>query len=200
MRAKMPRGVDDTRASVGRRHRSRSHGRPGLGMDCLVLTQDTVGLVGEACKRLGLLGALTPRHDGRGWRALGRSAAAGPGSVQHDKQPQESQHHELRVKEVWNHGSAPSPWDDRGTFYLVFGAEQLSAGYRYTTRAGASGAMAPTSPVGRQRLRASHRLGPSVAYAPAWGGLHRGLAAGFSPEGHADDRTRPLHNAPHGGG
>src|SRR5262249_11007563 len=59
-----------------------------------------------------------------------------PGSVQHDKQPQESQHHELRVKEVWNHGSAPSPWDDRGTFYLVFGAEQLSAGYRYTTRLG----------------------------------------------------------------
>jgi hypothetical protein len=53
--------------------------------------------------------------------------------VQHDKQPQESQHHELIVKEVWNHGSAPSPWDDRGTFYLVFGAEQLSAGYRYTT-------------------------------------------------------------------
>src|SRR5215467_7181795 len=133
MGAKMPRGVDDTRASVGRRHRIRSHGRPGLGMDCLVLTQGTVGLVGEACKRLGLLGALTPRHDGRGWRALCRSASAGPGSVQHDKQPQESQHHELIVKEVWNHGSAPSPWDDRGTFYLVFGAEQLSAGYRYTT-------------------------------------------------------------------
>jgi hypothetical protein len=41
--------------SVGRRHRSRSHGRPGLGMGGLVLTQGTGGLVGEACKRLGLL-------------------------------------------------------------------------------------------------------------------------------------------------
>src|SRR5262249_16710175 len=118
----------------GRRHRIRSHGRPGLGMDCLVLTQGTVGLVGEACKRLGLLGALTPRHDGRGWRALCRSASAGAGSGEHDKEPQETPQPEARGKEVWNHGSAPSPWDDRGTFYLVFGAEQLSAGYRYTTR------------------------------------------------------------------
>ena len=90
--------------------------------------------MGEACKRLGLLGALTPRHDGLGGRALCCRASAGPGSVQHDKQLQESQDHQLVVKLVWNHGKAPSQWCDTEALYLVFGARQLSAGYRYTTQ------------------------------------------------------------------
>jgi hypothetical protein len=62
------------------------------------------------------------------------SASAGPDGVQHHTEPQKSQHHELRVKKVWNHSIAPSPWDDMGALYRVFGARQLSAGYRYTTR------------------------------------------------------------------
>jgi len=33
--------------------------------------------------------------------------------------------------ESWQ--KAPSPWDDRGAFYPVFGARQLSAAERYTT-------------------------------------------------------------------
>jgi hypothetical protein len=37
------------------------------------------------------------------------------------------------AKKMWNHGIVPSPWDDRGALYLVFGAGQLSAGYRYMT-------------------------------------------------------------------
>jgi hypothetical protein len=73
----------------------------------LVLTQGAVGLMGEACKWLRLLGALTPRHDGLGGRSLCCRASAGPGSVQHDTQPQESQNQELIVNEVWNHGSVP---------------------------------------------------------------------------------------------
>src|SRR5262249_31709835 len=109
---KMHRGLNDTRASVGRRHRSRSHGRPGRGLGCLVLTQDIVGLVGETCKRLGLLGALTSRHEELGWRSLCRSTSAGPSSVQHDKQPQEAQDGELVINMVRNHGNAPSQWCD----------------------------------------------------------------------------------------
>jgi hypothetical protein len=107
--------------------RIRSHGRPGLGLDCHVLTQDTGGLVGEACKRLGLLGALTPRHDGLGWRSLGWRASAGPGSVQHDTQPQESQDRQLVEKKVWNHGKTPSLSDETGGLYLILGPIELSA-------------------------------------------------------------------------
>src|SRR6266566_5114998 len=52
---KMHRGLNDTRASVGRRHRIRSHGRPVLGMGCLVLTQDTGGLWVRPANGLGSL-------------------------------------------------------------------------------------------------------------------------------------------------
>jgi hypothetical protein len=68
-----------------------------------------------------------------GWPRLGPGASAGPDGVQHHTEPQKSQHHELIVKKVWNHSIAPSPWDDMGALYRVFGAGQLSAGYRYTT-------------------------------------------------------------------
>jgi hypothetical protein len=124
---KLHRGLNDTRASVGRRHRIRSHRRPGLGMCCLVLTQGTGGLVGEACKRLGLLGALTPQPDGLGWRSLCCRASAGPGRVQHDKQPQESQDCQLVEKKVWNHGKTPSLGGETGGFYLILGPMELSA-------------------------------------------------------------------------
>src|SRR5215471_7746599 len=86
-----------------------------------LLTQGTVGLVGEACKRLGVLGALTPRHDGLGWRVLGRRASAGPGSVQHDKQPQESSDRQLVEKQVWHHGITPSLGGETGGLYLISG-------------------------------------------------------------------------------
>ena len=75
-----------------------------------LLTQGTVGLMGEACKRLGFLGALTPPYAGLGWRSLCRRASAGPGSVQHDKKPQESQDRQLVEQKVWNHGTPLARW------------------------------------------------------------------------------------------
>ena len=56
-------------AAVCRGHRLRWHRRGQLGMRRLVLTQGAVGLMGEACKRLRLRGALPPRHEGLGWRS-----------------------------------------------------------------------------------------------------------------------------------
>jgi hypothetical protein len=72
---------------VSRGHRLRWHRRRCLGRRRFLLTQGTVGLVGEACKRLGVLGALTPRPDGLCWLYLGRRAWAEPGEVQHDQIP-----------------------------------------------------------------------------------------------------------------
>src|SRR5215813_7640049 len=100
----------------------------------LVLTQGTGGLMGEACKRLGLLGALTPRHDGLGGRSLCCRASAGPGSVQHDTQPQESQDCQLVEKQVWNHGATPSLDSETGGLYLIREPIELSAAWRDTTR------------------------------------------------------------------
>src|SRR5262245_42158709 len=98
-----------------------------------LLTQGTVGLVGEACKRLRLLGALTPRYDGLGWRSLCRRASAGPGCVQHDTQPQEAQDCQLVEKKVWKHGTTPSLGGETGGLYLMLGPMELSAAERYTT-------------------------------------------------------------------
>jgi hypothetical protein len=98
-----------------------------------VLTQGTVGLVGEACKRLGVLGALMPRHDGLGWRSLGRRASAGPGRVQHDTQPQEAQDCQLVEKQVGNHDTTPSFGSETGGLYLIREPIELSAAWRYTT-------------------------------------------------------------------
>jgi hypothetical protein len=85
-------------------------------------------------KRLELLGALTPRHDGLGWRSLCRRASAGPGSVQHDTQPQEAQDCQLVEKQVWNHDTTPSLGGETGGLYLIRGPIELSAAWRYTTR------------------------------------------------------------------
>src|SRR5262249_3045211 len=84
-----------------------SYGRGRFGMCRFLRTQGTRGLVRQARKRCGVGGALAARRDGLGWLWLGRHVWAGPGEVQHDKQPQESQDHELIVKLMWNHGKKP---------------------------------------------------------------------------------------------
>src|SRR5262249_46308657 len=66
MRTEVRRGVDLTRAPRGRghrigRHRGRWGRQGGIGF-----TGSTEGFMGEACKRLELLGTLTPRLDGLG--------------------------------------------------------------------------------------------------------------------------------------
>ena len=135
---KVPRGINDTRSSVRRGHGVGGYRRRWLGRHCLVLTPSTMRLVGQSCKRFGRVGAWARGLDGLrlGSPLRCHGASARPDVMQHDTEPQESQHHELRGKERWNHDIVPPPWDDRGALYLVFGAGQLSAGYRYTTRRG----------------------------------------------------------------
>jgi hypothetical protein len=47
--------------------------------------------------------------------------------VQHEKQPQQSQQHELIEKKVWNHGQVSSLGNETGRFYLILGPIELSA-------------------------------------------------------------------------
>ena len=100
---------------------------------CLV-TQGTMRFRGQSCKRLRLFGALTPWEDGGGWPLLGSDASAGPGSMQHDTQPQESQKHQVVVERVRNHGMPPVYAGVTGALYRVSRVRQLSAASGYTTR------------------------------------------------------------------
>jgi len=77
--------------------------------------------VRETRKRFGLLGAWTSWLDELGWLWRCNSASAGPGRVQHDKQPQESQDRQLVEKQVWNHGPTPSLGGETGGLYLIRG-------------------------------------------------------------------------------
>src|SRR5215831_19762021 len=136
MGTEVPGGVHRAGAAVGGGHRLGWHRRWRLGMRGFLRTQGTRWFVRQARKRWGLVGACALRLEGfrLGWPRLGPGASAGPDGVQHHTEPQQSQHHELIVKQVWNHSIAPSPWDDMGALYRVFGAGQLSAGYGYTTQ------------------------------------------------------------------
>lgn len=114
----------------------------------LLLAQDTRGLVRQARKRCGLGGARAARRDGPGWLCLGRRALAGPGKVQHDKQPQESQDHELIVKLMWNHGKKPPHYGMIGGHFTRFSGRD-----NYPQRGGTL----PTAPA-LQRTSALYRF------------------------------------------
>jgi len=102
MGAEVRGGVDLAWAAVGCRHRLGGHGRGRLGTGSILCTGGTVRFVGQSCKGFGLVGALTVWEDGRGWLRPCRHAWARPGVRPHDKQPQESQDHQLGEKKVWN--------------------------------------------------------------------------------------------------
>ena len=107
MRTKVPRGVDGPGAAVGRGHRLGSYRRRWRERRRFLVAQDTERLVRQAAKRLRLLAACASGRAGyRGPRCL-RPAGAWPRQRQHDKESQESQDHQLIVKERWNHGIAP---------------------------------------------------------------------------------------------
>src|SRR5262245_66368793 len=92
MGAEVPGGIDLTRPPVGRGHRSRSHRWRWRGMRGLVCTQRTRGLLGQAYKRYGLLGAFTPRLDGRLRRARpprGQGTWGRPGRRDTDTEPEQ---------------------------------------------------------------------------------------------------------------
>ena len=83
-------------------------GRPGrwwFGMRRVSLTQGTVGFFGQACNRFELAGAATP---GLGWHRWDGHAWLGPSEVQHDEKPYENKQSELVVKQMGDHGLAPS--------------------------------------------------------------------------------------------
>src|SRR4030095_4272415 len=110
MEAEMPGGIDLTRPPVARGHRSRSHRWRWRGMRGLVFTQRTRGLVSQADKRCGLLGAFTPRLNGRlrldGPRR-GHGISARPGKMEQDTEPEQSEERELIEKQRRNHGIVP---------------------------------------------------------------------------------------------
>ena len=131
MGTEVPGGVHRARAAEGWGHRRGWHRRWRVGMHGFLRTPGTRRFVCQACKRLGLVGACALGLDGcrLGWPRLGPAVSAGPDGVQHHTEPQQSQHHKLIVKKVWNHDIAPSPRDDMEALYRVCGAGQLSAGY-----------------------------------------------------------------------
>ena len=134
--AEMVPGVHLALAATGGgdpwRWRSRGSDRGGRRR---LLTRATMGLVSETSKRFWLAGALTARHDRLGWRSLCRSASAGPGNMQHEKYPEESQDDHQGEKLVWTHGVPPSYGWIQGAVYPVFGGRELTADWRYTTGA-----------------------------------------------------------------
>src|SRR5262249_51412664 len=99
---------------------------------CL-LTRDTLGLMGETGKRFRLAGAWAPWQDGLRWSLRGCRAWTGPGNMQHEKYPEESQDDHQGEKWVWNHGVPPSHGVIQGALYPVFGGRELAADWRYTT-------------------------------------------------------------------
>src|SRR5262245_31455346 len=74
MGTKVQRGIDGTRTSVGRGHRVGWRRRRRVRMRGFLRTQGTMGLVRQARKRFGVVGALTARRDRRGGLRLGRCA------------------------------------------------------------------------------------------------------------------------------
>jgi hypothetical protein len=67
-----------------------------------------VGFVGETGKRFRLAGAWALWQDGLCWSLRGCRAWTGPGKMQHEKYPEESQDHHQGEKLVWNHSVPPS--------------------------------------------------------------------------------------------
>src|SRR4030095_2393689 len=67
MGAKVHGGIHGTGAAIRWRHGIGPYRRGQFGMRRLVPTRGAVWLVGEACKRCGLVGALAPWPDWREW-------------------------------------------------------------------------------------------------------------------------------------
>ena len=64
-------------------------------------TQRTRGLVGQAYKRCGRVGAFAPRLDGRlrlDGPLRGHGTSARPGKMEHDTEPEQSEERELIEK------------------------------------------------------------------------------------------------------
>jgi hypothetical protein len=72
-----------------------------------MFTGGATGFLRQASKRCRLFAALTAWHEGRRWPLPARNPSTRPHIIHDDKQPQESQDHELVVEKVWNHRIAP---------------------------------------------------------------------------------------------
>jgi hypothetical protein len=129
----LPRGVHLVRPSLCR-GKQRGWGKLGWGWSARLrglLTSSTAGSVGDARKRLGLLGVLAERCGRLAGGQAGRGLVSCPPFVQDDAEPQEGAQQEVIEKEVVYHG-----------VFLLFGANEdrppdaqagdLSARWRYT--------------------------------------------------------------------
>src|SRR5262249_7382220 len=86
MRAKVHRGIDGTRASVGRGHRSGSPGRRCFGMMRVMCTRGAMRALRKPLKRFGVVRAFTfePGGPGCAWQLRVNGVSAGPDIVQYD--------------------------------------------------------------------------------------------------------------------
>jgi hypothetical protein len=109
VRAEMVPGVDLPLAATGGGDpwRGRSRGNDREGRRCL-RTRDTLGFVGETGKRFRLAEAWALWQDGLCGSLRGCRAWTGPGKMQQEKYPEESQDDHQVEKVVWNHGVPPS--------------------------------------------------------------------------------------------
>src|SRR5215471_21138896 len=105
VRTKVPGGVDLTGPPVRGGHGGGWYRRGRLGMRGISLTQGTMGLARQPCKRFGLVGAVALGLErlGLGWRGRNRHRALGPGEMQNDKKPEECEQDELREKKMRLH-------------------------------------------------------------------------------------------------
>src|SRR5215470_7272143 len=134
VRAEMVPGVHLALAATGGGDpwRWRSRGSDRGDRRCL-LTRDTLGFVGETGERFRLAGAWAPWQTELCWFLRGCRTGTGPGKMQHEKDPEESQDDHQVEKLVWNHGVPPAYGVIQGALYPVFGGRELAADWRYTT-------------------------------------------------------------------
>src|SRR5437870_5657898 len=92
-------GIYRAGASVRWRYRVGAHSRGDLKMRDVMLTQGTVGFLGQAGKRFGVVGSFALGLAGCRCRWYW-SLSARLGNRQHDEEPHEGQQSELVVKKV----------------------------------------------------------------------------------------------------
>src|SRR2546427_1869552 len=136
LRTKVHRRVDLTRTSVRRGHGVRLRRRKRFGLHGVSLTQSAMGLVRQALERFGLVDAFAPGFERLSWRGRGGHASRGPSDVQHNEEPHECQQRQLVVKQMRDHGLAPSKTGEDGGILPGFEAHGISRRVRVHDLAG----------------------------------------------------------------
>jgi len=125
LRTKVHRRVDLTRTSVRRGHGVRLRRRKRFGLHGVSLTQSAMGLLRQALERFGLVDAFAPGFERLSWRGRGGHTSRGPSDVQHNEEPHECQQRQLVVKQMRDHGLAPSKTGEDGGILPGFEANGI---------------------------------------------------------------------------